>query len=101
MAGLYLDSAEIVLKAAGQDPLDDELAFLARKTALSGVLAATELYLLTDSSPGQVNTFDALNRALTETLKVLGVVDTAATTLGGIRNSVVANIFQFAFRPSQ
>lgn len=92
-----MEAAEIVLKSAGQDPLDDEVGFSLRKTALSGVLATTELYLLTDDSPGSERTWQALRRAVAEALRLVGMADAAAAAVGSLRNTVAANIFQMAF----
>ncbi len=65
---------------------------LAHRTVLSGVLASSELYLLTDNSPGHGDTWAAVDRAVGEALKLLGSSDAVGGALGGLRDKAYATI---------
>ncbi|KAL6767721.1 COQ9 [Auxenochlorella protothecoides x Auxenochlorella symbiontica] len=87
---LYMDAAGIIWRAVGDE--SEDLTWLAHRTVLSGVLASSELYLLTDNSPGHEDTWAAVDRAVGEALKLLGSSDAVGGALGGLRDKAYATI---------
>ncbi|GAB4817878.1 hypothetical protein N2152v2_004924 [Parachlorella kessleri] len=63
-----MDIADIIWHAAGDKSTD--FNWYTKRTLLLGVYSATELYMLTDSSPGFADTWAALDRRLADVLQL-------------------------------
>jgi ubiquinone biosynthesis protein COQ9 len=66
---LYADLAERLWRAAGDTSTD--LSWYSRRALAMGVYASTELYMLSDCSPGFADTWAALARRLDDAARLV------------------------------
>ena len=69
---LLQDVVDTIWSAAGDKSAD--LSWYSKRLLLAGVYSTTELYMLTDCSPGFADTWDALDRRMAEVLALGGVL---------------------------
>ncbi|KAL4443693.1 hypothetical protein ABPG75_011430 [Micractinium tetrahymenae] len=97
---LYAELADAVWHAAGDTSTD--LSWYTKRALITGVYSATELYMLTDASPGFADTWAALDRRLGDALQLGAAAEEAGSLAGaaeGMAGMLAAGLGSIFRRP--